>query len=290
MLATSLRLALAAAALLAYAGPPQVFKSGTNMVPIYATATNDKGELIRDLTAADFQIEDNGARQPIALFKNDVQPITIAILLDVSPSLFPASGQAATAVTEFASRLLPGDRACVGTFGHKVVLDPALTGSADELRERLGATAPWPAGTALWDAIEAGRSALDAEGGRRVVLVVTDGADNASRVNPDDTRARLQRDGVMVYAAAVRGRFGMDTSELGALARATGGRTIELGSREDVGLAMRAIADELHHQYVIGFSPARLDGRVHRLDVKVRRPGVTIRARKMYVASAGDAR
>ena len=289
MPALILRLALALAFLVP-AWPQQVFKSGTNLVPIYATATNEKGELVRDLTAADFQIEDNGARQAISLFKNDVQPITIAILLDVSPSLFPAAGHAAAVVTEFASRLLPGDRACVGTFGHTVVLDPSLTQDAATLRARLVASGPWPAGTALWDAIEAGRSALEAEGGRRVVLVVTDGADNASRINPDDTRARLQREGVLVYALAIRGRFGLDTSELGALARATGGRAIELQAKEDVGPTVQRIADELHRQYVLGFSPARLDGRVHRLDVTVKRPGVTIRARKMYVASAGDTR
>ena len=279
-----------ALAFLASAWPEQVFKTGTDMVPIYATVTGAHGELVRDLTAADFVIEDNGARQTITVFERDIQPITIAILLDVSPSLFPAASRAAAAVTEFAMRLLPGDRACVGTFGHAVVLDPSLTGDAAALRARLNAAAPWPAGTALWDAIEAGRAALAAEGGRRVVLVVTDGADNASRVNPDDARAKLQREGVMVYAMAIRGRFGLDTSELGALAKATGGRSIELGSATDVPAAMQSVADELHQQYLIGFSPARLDGRVHRLDVKVKRPDVTVRARKMYVAAAGAIR
>jgi Ca-activated chloride channel family protein len=289
MPALILRLALSVA-VLAPAGTQQVFKSGTHMVPIYATATNAKGELIRDLTLADFLVDDNGARQRLTVFENGEQPITIALLLDVSPSLFPAAGRAAAAVTEFANRLLPGDRACAGTFGHTVVLDPGLTGSADVLRNRLSAPAPWPAGTAMWDAIDAGRTALANEGGRRVVLVVTDGTDNASRVNPDETRATLQREGVLVYAIGIRGRFGLETSEIAALARATGGRAVELKSTDEIGPAMQRIADELHHQYLIAFSPAHLDGRVHRLDVKSKRPGITIQARRMYVASTGTIR
>jgi Ca-activated chloride channel homolog len=264
----------------------QVFKSGTQVVPIYATAVDARGQLVSDLTDADFQIEDNGTRQVITVFKHDIQPITIAILLDASPSLFPAAGQTVAAVRELARRLLQDDRACLGTFSQSVTLDPRLAAGGDLVLARLDAPAPWPAGTAIWDAVEAGRSALAAEGGRRVVLIVTDGADNASRVDPDVTRAGLQREGVMVYAILVRGRFGLETSEIGALANATGGRWLELKSSADVPAAMQGIVDELHQQYVLGFKPAALDGKLHRLDVKVKRPGVTVRARRTYLAAA----
>ena len=91
----------------------------------------------------------------------------------------------------------------------------------------------------------------------------------------------------MVYAIAIRGRFGLDTTELGALANATGGRSIELRSGDDIPAAMRAIADELHQQYVIGFSPAKLDDKLHRLDVKVNRSGVTVRARRTVLGGEG---
>ncbi len=266
----------------------QVFTTSTHTVPVYATVTDARGELVANLTAADFQIEDNGARQSIAIFKHDIQPITIAILVDASPSLFPAAGQTAAVVTEFSRRLLPDDRACLGTFSHVVTLDPELTGRADALVARLGAAAPWPAGTALWDAIDAGQRALAGEGGRRVILVVTDGEDNASRVDPDVTRAALQRDGVLVYAFAVRGRFGLDTSEIGALANATGGRAIELKSSADVSTAMQRVADELHAQYVLGFNSTKLDGKLHRLDVTVKRPGATVRARRTYLAAKAE--
>jgi VWFA-related protein len=92
----------------------------------------------------------------------------------------------------------------------------------------------------------------------------------------------------MVYALAVRGRFGLDMSDLGALANATGGRSIELKSSADISTAMQRIADELHAQYVLGFNPAKLDGKLHRLDISVKRSGATVRARRTYFAAKPD--
>jgi Ca-activated chloride channel family protein len=269
---------------------PQVFRAGTSVVPVYATVTDASGALADGLTASDFEVHDNGARQAISIFRSGAQPITIAVLLDTSPSLFPIAARAASAVTELAARLREDDRAVVGTFSHAVTLDPGLTHDASTLVGRLRAPAPWPAGTALWDAIDAGRLALVHEGGRRVVLIVSDGADNASRVDPAATRTALQREGVVIYAIAVRGRFGLDTSDMGALANATGGRLIELGSADDVGAAMQQVADELHHQYLIGFAATRLDDRLHRIEVKVKRRGLTVRARRAYFASTKELR
>lgn len=266
------------------------FKSASRAVPIYATATDSTGNLVTDLTAADFVVNDSGTPRPITVFKNGSQAITIAILIDISPSLFPVFSRTASALKEFTSQLTHDDRACVGLFSHVVTLDPTLTDNPNALLSRLSTPTPWPAGTAIWDAVEAGRAALEAEGGRRVVLIVSDGNDNASRVDPDATRTRLQREGAMVYAILLRGRFGLDASEIGALANATGGGAVELKSADDIPTAMKRVAAELHHQYVIGFSPERLDDKVHRLDVKVTRPGVTVRARKNYVAARTDPR
>ena len=152
---------------------------------------------------------------PITLFEGGVQPITMAILLDRSPSLFPVAQRAQSAVIELSRRLLPGDRACLGTFCQVVSLDPTLTADADALVKHLGDDVPWPAGTALWDAVEAGRAALEREGGRRVILVVSDAEDNCSRVDADALRARVQHEGIMFYAISIRGREGIDTVKSG---------------------------------------------------------------------------
>jgi Ca-activated chloride channel family protein len=264
----------------------QPFRTGVNTVPIYATVTDNRGTLVADLNAQDFEVYDEGRRQPITVFSRDVQAMTIAILLDRSPSVFDVSQRLQTAVTGLVQRLLPADRACLGTFSHVVTLNPSLTSAHDALLRHLGDDAPFPAGTALWDAVEAGRAAIAGEGGRRVVLIFTDAADNSSRSDIDAVRTALEKDGVMTYAVGVRGREGLETRELTAIARATGGWYFELKPADDVDGRMQQIADELHRQYTIGFTPSALDDRTHRIVVRVKRPGLTVRARRAYFASS----
>lgn len=264
----------------------QPFRTGVNTVPIYATVTDSRGTPVSDLSAQDFEVYDEGRRQPITVFNRDVQAMTLAILLDRSPSVFDVSERLHTAVNELVRRLLPADRASLGTFSHVVTLNPSLTRDHDALLRRLGDEAPFPAGTALWDAIEAGRAAIAGEGGRRVVLIFTDAADNSSRSDIDAVRTALEKEGVMTYAVGVRGREGLETRELTAIARATGGWYFELKPADDVAGRMQQIADELHRQYTIGFIPSALDDRMHRIVVRVKRPGFTVRARRAYFASS----
>jgi VWFA-related protein len=280
--------AITLAAALTSAAGQQIFRTDVRAVPVYATVTDAHGLLVTDLTAADFEIDDNGKRQALSVFKSDLQPITIAILLDRSPSLFPIAARTQSAVTEFVHRLLPSDRACLGTFSQAVSLDPTLSNDQGALLRHLGDDVPWPAGTAVWDAIDAARTALEHEGGRRVILVVTDAEDNCSRADIDQVRSRLQQDGTLVYAVGVHGREGLDTSDIGAMARATGGWCFELKTADDLGATAQRIADELHRQYVLGFSPQILDDKIHRIDVKVKKSGLTVRARRSFLASSRD--
>jgi len=286
-----LRFGVAAAAALVWLVPvaglarQQTFRAGVNTVAVYATVTDKTGAIVIGLKQGDFEIEDNGRRRPITLFKSDIQPITLALLLDRSPSLFRTAVRTQEAVIDFVGRLQPGDRATVGFFSHVVTLNPELSSDAGTLVRRLADPAPFPAGTALWDALDAGRAAVSTETERRVVLVITDAADNASASNIDDVRARIVDDGVMVYGVGVRGREGLTTSEMRAITRATGGAYFELRPEADVSSAMRRIADELHQQYVIGFAPAELDGRIHRVNLKVKKSGLTVRARRFYQAT-----
>jgi VWFA-related protein len=136
----------------------QVFRSRVNTVPIYATVTDAGGALVTDLTAGDFEVEDNGQRQTLTIFKSDVQPMTIAILLDTSPSVFAVASRIQQVGVELVRRLLAADRAALGTFSHVVSLDPALTSDPAALVRRLAGDVPFPAGTAVWDALDEGTS------------------------------------------------------------------------------------------------------------------------------------
>ena len=273
-------------ALPAASAEQQTFRTDVNTVAIYATVTNEAGAIVTGLEQRDFIVEDNGRSRPITVFKRDVQPITLALLLDRSPSLFGPAVRMQDAVVDFLRRLLPKDRATLGFFSHVVTLKPDLLSDPEALIRRLGDDAPFPAGTALWDAIEAGRAAISSQPERRVVLVMTDAADNSSAADVDAVRRQIELDGVMVYGVGVRGREGLPTSEMRAITRATGGWYFELRPDADIAATMQRIADELHQQYVLGFTPAALDGRVHRLNVKSTRSGLSVRARRSYVATA----
>jgi VWFA-related protein len=259
-------------------------------VPVYATVTDARGEIVTDLRESEVEVTDNGKRQPLTVFKSDVQPIALAILVDGSPSLHREFPRMRDAITAFAGHLRSSDRACLGTFSQVVTLNPTLTDDPAALLKHFGDEAPYPAGTALWDAIDAGRRALTAEPARHVILVVTDAQDNCSRLDSVIARLGVEQDGAMVYAVGIRGLEGVG-GEIEALTRSTGGWYFELKPADDAGVAMARVADELHRQYAIGFNAQVLDNRTHRIEVKVTRPGLVVRARRTYVASAlGDVR
>jgi len=261
------------------------FRSAVNTVEVYATVTDRTGRLVPDLSASDFEILDNGKAQSITVFDRGTQPITIAIMLDESPSLFDVSGRVTSAIHAFAKNLLPGDRAVLGAFSHSVRLNSEFTADFAALLLRLPVGRPqFPGGTAMWDALDAAASALESEGGRRVTLVLTDADDNCSEADPREVAARIERQGTMVYAIGVKGDSGLPVGELRSLTRDSGGYFFELKPTDDIASTFARVADELHRQYLIGFSPANLDGKSHQITLRAKSSGLTVRARRSYVA------
>jgi len=274
-----------ALALLTVVGQQRTFRSGVNTVEVYATVTDRTGRLVPDLAETDFEILDNGKVQPITVFDRGTQPITIAIMLDESPSLFDVSARVTSAVQTFAKNLLPGDRAVLGAFSHLVRLNPEFTADFAKLVERLPLGRPrFPAGTAMWDGLDAAAAALEAEGGRRVTLVLTDADDNCSETDPRQVAARIERQGAMVYAVGVKGGNGLPYGDLKNLTRDSGGYFFELKPADDIASTFARVADELHRQYLIGFSAPILDGKSHQITLRAKGSGLTVRARRTYVA------
>src|SRR5687767_7492842 len=125
-------LASAAVVATAFASAGQ-FRTSTSVVEIYATVVDRAGRHVPDLTREDFQVFDNGQLRPIEVFSQGTQPITMALLVDESPSVAASAGRIQGAVEEFAKHFLPGDRATIGAFSHVVRLDPALSDRPGEL-------------------------------------------------------------------------------------------------------------------------------------------------------------
>ena len=284
----------AAVALLATSTAAQ-FKSGTLTVPLYVTVTDRESRLVADLQREDFEVYDNGQLQKITLFDNKHTPITVIVMLDTSGSMTLILDRVKAAAEQFLLRLMPEDTGRVGAFSDKIEFHPedAFTSDRDLLvRSLRELDFGYP--TRLWDAVDESLTRLDGVQERKVVLVFTDGADTASRnAKLGDVLERARANETMVYTIGLeteifngqrRQRSSPDRG-LKRLSEETGGGFYLLEKEDDLGPTFTRVAQELHSQYVLGFTPGNLDGKVHKLEVKVMKPGMTPRARKSYLAA-----
>ena len=285
-----------AAALLSASALAQRIKVSTQTVPIYATVIDNQRRLVSDLTQADFEVYDNGKLQTLTNFVNEVTPFTAIVMLDTSGSMTLNMEFVKQAAEEFVIRLLPEDKAKVGAFNDKIQIlprDESFSNDRDRLIRYLKEGLDFGYPTRLWDAVDESIAHLEPVDGRRVVVVFTDGDDSASKLGVGDVMERAREKDIMVYAIGLQSEYFNGQSRqrtrpdrrLKGLAEETGGGYFELTKKDDLGPTFTRVAQELHSQYVLGFSPASLDGKVHKLEVRVKRPGMTARGRKSYMAS-----
>ncbi len=292
---------LIAAALLLSIAPSaqQRIRVSTHTVPIYATVIDRDRRLVTDVTEDDFEVYDNGRLQTLTNFIRDVTPVTVMVMLDTSGSMTLYVDFVKEAAEQFVIRMLPEDRGKIGAFNDKIQIlpkDEPFTGDRDRLIRYLKGHLDFGYPTRLWDAIDESIAQLEPYDGRRVVLVFTDGDDTASGLNAGAVLRRAREQDIMVYGIGLQTEYFNGQSRvrsrpdrrLKGLVEETGGGYFELTKTDDLGPTFTRVAQELHSQYVLGFSPETLDGRVHKLEVKVKRPGMTARGRKSYVASPSN--
>jgi len=291
-------LAAAALAMVQEQPPPsgQKFRVSTNTVAMYATVTDSDKRLVTDLLEADFEIYDNGKLQTITSFDNKPLPITVVVMLDTSGSMTVALDLVKHAAEEFLMRMLPEDQGMVGAFNDKIqfIPDGEFTSARDVLIRALkDLDFGYP--TRLYDAVNQSMVQLKGTPGRKVVLVFTDGDDNASKIGSGEVTDRARVEDVMVYSVGLEtvyfnGQHKVRSSPdrgLKRLSEETGGGFFLLKKTDELGPTFTRVAQELHSQYVLGFTPQLLDGKVHKLELRIKqKPSMTARARKSYVATA----
>ena len=278
------------------AQPPATFKSGSGViVSIFSTVFDADRRLVPGLTIEEFEILDNEKPQPITIFDNRIQPITVIVMLDTSLSMTNSLPLLRSAAEQFLIRLLPNDKARVGAFNDKIEFSSRFTNNRDELVTDMK-DLDYGNGTRLWDAVAASLDELKGVEGRRVVLVFTDGDDTASKIGLGNVTDRARDEEVMVYAIGLESEF-FDGQRmirtrpdrgLRRIADETGGGYFELKKTADLAPTFTRVAQELHSQYALGFEAKQLDGRVHKLAVKMKQTGMTARARRSYVATRKD--
>lgn len=274
-----------------------VFRSGTELVDLYVTVTDGEGRLVPNLIQDDFAIFDEDEAQEIALFEQEIRPISVIVMLDTSISTDNVMHLIRGGAEQFLIRMLPDDRARVGAFNDKIRIEPPeFSGDRDALIEELG-NQDYGNSTRLWDAMEASLDALTEVAGRKVVLVLTDGQDSASSSGWKNILRRAIAEDVMIYSIGLEVEYfngarwtrTRPEGNLRRLAQETGGGYFLLEETDDLGPTFTRVSQELHSQYVLAFTPTVRDGKTHELEVRVAGRDMEARSRRSYVAPSDDA-
>lgn len=283
------------------------FRSTVDLVRLSVTARDATGQIQHDLRPEEFEVYEDGVRQPISLTGHDETPISVVVLLDTSGSMMGEKMMhAQDGVIEFVRALTPGDEALVIAFNDSI---DALGRFGLDVRTIERAVRRLDAGSAtrLYDAVIEGARAIAKPNRKekRAMLVLSDGADTASLARLDDAVEAVRRAEVPVYAIAIEygdapvvsSRARADplwqplrgASELDPLHRltdGTGGWTYAIrAARRCKDICLR-VADELRNQYLLGYYPANKehDDRWRTIEVRTTRPGITLTTRNGYYA------
>lgn len=273
------------------------FRSALDVVTINASVRDRRGKLVTGLTPEDFEIRDNGQLRRVLSLRSDREsPITLAILVDMSGSM-RLSGKVAMARQAYDSVLgqLRQDRDEVALFTFDEALHErrGFTRDLKSLNDGLAEFEPFGS-TSLYDATAAtARKLAERTGSNKAIVVLTDGADTSSRMSAGEVSGIAASIDVPVYVVATvpaseQIQIGQrmtaqtsDTADLRDLASWTGGEFVFASSLGQTVMAAAALIADLRHQYLLGIEAAN-DREWRRIDVKVRRPAITVKARAGY--------
>ena len=260
------------------------FKSGVNVVEVYAAVVDRSGAPVTGLGRADFSVLEDGTPQTISSFIEADFPLAVAVALDRSFSMKNRLPAAIDASRTFLGEMRPSDESMIVVIGSEIETLAPLSNDRAAQMQAVGAVQPWGT-TGLYDAIIQSIDSIQSAKGRRALILLSDGQDRYSSATAQDALDRARRSDVMVYPVA----FGRTRPPLFAqLATLTGGRSFQPRDASQLTTTMRTIASELRHQYLIGYTPVRPiaagDEQWRAIVVRVNRPDVSVRARDGYVA------
>jgi len=266
------------------------FRSAVQTVLVTVTVVDGNGRLITGLGKNDFDVYEDGQRQPVTQFSDQRVPVSLGVLLDASDSM---RGQpivdARSALDRFVGDLLdPGDEAFVASFNHLPRIVAPWTQPPATLRSRLDALRP-TGGTAIYDALVASAPLFERRmHTRSALIVISDGADTASDRTLQQARDVIRRTDPFVYAIAIdsadaRASTQVNPEALRNITGPSGGYTELVRQPADLAPATERIAYELNHQYTIGYTPQRPpDGSWRMIRVRIKDQPYFARARRGY--------
>jgi len=273
---------IAAAGLTLVAQAPPTFRGGVDLVTVTVTVTDRSGHFVSGLTQDDFTVFEDGQQRPIVYFEGEATPVSLGILLDASGSMAEATFAKLDLARQLVARLVTHDLDSTAEwmfarFTSAVVVAREWTADREAIVQPLRETRA-TGDTSLYDAI-ALSIPLVKEGHfqKKALVIVTDGGETRSLVTLEDVRKAIGESDVRVYGVGVRAK--MDS--LRTIADETGGRTEAVNDAAAIPAATARIADQLRHQYLLGYSTsAAKDDRPHAIRVAVRRGGLSLFSRR----------
>ncbi|MGC2658939.1 MAG: VWA domain-containing protein [Bryobacteraceae bacterium] len=263
------------------------FKQDVRLVEIYATVFDHGGRTVQGLTRDQFEIRDDGVVQPVRVFEASDKSLSCALLLDTTGSMREAIPALRNATREFIDALRPEDS--VGIYGFSDHLEELSEMGTDRAASRRAITRIRAEGrTALFDSISQLAIALQNRPGKKVMVVLTDGGDNASVLNSQTATERARKAGIPVFAVAEGDALHDVVAEklLHELSEITGGHAYKVNHYKDIDAIFTSIAGDLQNGYLLAFRPAAEGKKAswHELHVSVKdeRHSFKIRARTGY--------
>ncbi len=272
-----------------------VFSSETRLVPLNVTVTDKSGHLVTNLPQSAFTVFENGAPQQIKLFKREDVPVSLGLIIDNSGSMREkrqAVESSALAMVKDSNRQ---DEVFVVNFNDEAYLDSDFSSDIAVMEQGL-TKIDSRGGTAMRDAI---RMSIDhlrqkAKRDKKVVLVVTDGNDNASTLSLDSLVRLAQQDDVVIYVIGLlseedKGEARKAQRAIKLLVESTGGQAFYPKDVTEVEKIAHEVAHDIRNQYTIAYTPsnAALDGTFRQIKLVIKAPGNPVgRTRSGYYAKA----
>jgi Ca-activated chloride channel family protein len=291
--------AVVAGALVAQAGAQQpTFSSESQVVVLHVAVLDGKG-YIGGLDQQAFQVFENQQRQPVTFFSNQDAPVTVGLLIDSSGSMGANRDRVIAAAVAFAQNSNPEDDVFVLAFNEQVkaaLPDAApFTRDIPTLREAMDRAIAARGQSAVYSALDAGLHYLErGHYERKVLVLVSDGGDNASTISRADVLARAQASNALIYTVGLIDPMETeaDPGFLRQVAGASGGLSFEPHSVADVGKALQRVARDIRSLYTVGYVPSAAGGKeaLRAVGVRVTLPNgrkASVRTRRAYLAGQG---
>ncbi len=280
----------------AWAQDAPVFKAESSLVVLHVTVKDKQNRYVGGLSREAFEVFEDGRPQEVSLFTTEDAPVTVGLLIDSSGSMHSNRELVLAAATAFVERSNHSDEVFGLTFNERVraALPPDMpfTSDAQVLRGALADAISTRGRTALYDAIADGIEYLSAgKYERKVLVVVSDGGDNASETTFEELLGKVRASNVVIHAVGLVDPVEPDSNpkRLRQLAEASGGLAFRPGNARQVREAIERVALDIRSAYTVGYSPAETAaGGFRRIRAGVRTPdgrSVVVRTRAGYMAS-----